>query len=595
MSSNEIPVPRGLMVHLLHFCGKDAATMQRALGLSPQAIRDVMDGSAKFSPLKASRLAALCDLSFEDLRHLVETFPRVTYDPALKEGVRVRHPIRGEARILEPGIGACKIRLDEKSRVISDVPLAVFQDFDIRKALEDRREIEAAELPDTDAPLAADADRAQEDSCPGDEDDSTKGPGASGPVAADIPDVEPAAGPEPSAAGPRGGHALPEEISAAQFKAIVRRAGLTIARTAAGLGVSKAMVSLYISGRYAFPAARVPRLVEITGLGREDILVICAAHAGPQPDPVAKTAPARRPQSPAPVRRARGPAPLPQADPAEQNVPPALVRLVTDRSGLTHHDIARRSGCGLLSLRHFRSGRFDLKLSKFIGICAACGVDGPQIIALMAAYRDGHIDRDVDAILPDRRSSTEKIAPAPLPAAPQADAPEPGPETPAEVLAEIAPETVSVTGGEAVVMAAAPVPDITEPTPEPEPEIKVEPEAETDPAPAVMPDHGRETEAAQLVPSPPPEPATAPTVAQEGTSDALALQIAELRARLDAHVTGTERTQTGLEATVRRLEEAVASSARISEILVADTEKRSQGSTLLQRIAVAVLKELAAA
>jgi hypothetical protein len=229
MSSNEIPVPRGLMVHLLHFSGKDAATMQRALGLSPQAIRDVMDRSAKFSPLKASRLAALCDLSFEDLRYLVEAFPRVTYDPALKEGVRVRHPIRGEAQILEPGIGACKIRLDEKSRVISDVPLAVFQEFDIRKALEERHE--AAQPPASDVPLTAGADLAQADSI-AQEDGGTKGPGEPGPVAADIPGIEPAANPEPSAVGPDGGRAFPEEISAAQFKAIVRRAGLTIAHGA---------------------------------------------------------------------------------------------------------------------------------------------------------------------------------------------------------------------------------------------------------------------------------------------------------------------------------------------------------------------------
>ena len=656
MSSNEIHVPRGLMVHLLQFCGRDTATVQRDLGLSPQATRDIMDGTAKFSPLKASRLAALCGVSFDELRYLVDQFPFVTHDPAIREDARVCHPIRGEGRVLESGIGSCRIRLDDKSRVISDVPLAVFQKFDIRKVLEGRSA--------TDTPAESRMPEAEE---PTPVMSGTPAPAEAVKESLDEPvtfasgDTAKAAPPVQSATGqpPRGqsgaGDGLPTQVTAEQFKAIVRRGGKTLAQMAAGLGLSTAMISNYISGRYQFPAQRMPQLVETSGLPRDEILEICSDDGRKAEAPLAKTSIAVKMAAP---RAAAGRAPAARSfastktDTPDQTVAPALARLVIDRSGLTHHEIARRACCGLLSLRAFRSGRFDLSLAKFLAICTACGVDNRQIVALMAADRAGTLAQVADTVLPDRRILTGRPDAPPSASgdltviAMLETAVEPPPEVaPVDAGGSPAGETAEEVRGEVVVpigglldagsatelagsesgpdlhdapdMGTAGSAPASPPSCEGPGHEEITTEGPDAPPPADPAMDAAVTLVAALevflVDTPVPETAQAasPDVPPEARSEIrpepelphtrpdatedLARQIADLRSRLEDHVAGAERAQAGFDATVSRLEAAVAATVRVGEALAAEAAKKERGSTLLQRLAVAVLRELATA
>ncbi|MCE6959589.1 hypothetical protein LAZ40_11030 [Cereibacter sphaeroides] len=413
--SLDLDVPPGLVPHLLARSPLPRTEIRQGLGISEQAMHELLTGRGRLSPVKAGRLAALCGVGCDALTALVDEVATLQFDVPLKEGTVVAHPVRGDVRIRRIDHSTADIAVQPNDRPFNGVPLLALRG-DALKPLLDR--CFSGDAPAVPSPPDAAGDLPAPPPTPGAKPEvasdaalttvleklTNKAKEMPSPDRVDPAPILPAELPEavsrvePSSVAeasdpPASPEALPATVldaadtdrwaSLEETVAIIDGSGLGRREVAKLIGVTFSMVTFYAKGERRMPRDRYNKLKVILALRRK----ASAAGSEPAAPPAARaqdSGPARKPLSavasapvsavasrpagePGPGQDGTGPeATPPAAPPADPSGPDApyldraeAVRLITG-CGLTRREVAARLGVSAGMVGFYLAGRYRM-------------------------------------------------------------------------------------------------------------------------------------------------------------------------------------------------------------------------------------------
>jgi transcriptional regulator with XRE-family HTH domain len=131
----QLDIPSSILPHLFRLSSLTTAEIRTILGVSPQVMEEYKLGRGEFSPFKFARLSEVSGLSVAALRHLVEALDSFNPVDSLKAGDKVEHPFRGAMRIEEIRGQVADVVILENERKISGVPLIAFRQKEVSRLI----------------------------------------------------------------------------------------------------------------------------------------------------------------------------------------------------------------------------------------------------------------------------------------------------------------------------------------------------------------------------------------------------------------------------------------------------------------------------